>query len=97
MSRWCSADPVINDYLNGKRSGGVYNSINLDLFHYAGNNPVKIIDPDGRSGYAVKDTIVHMIDDGDNTIYKVADKSIKNRSSVSDKEKSNFDISNLTS
>jgi hypothetical protein len=29
--------------------GGVYNYINLHVYHYAGNNPVKLTDPDGRS------------------------------------------------
>jgi hypothetical protein len=28
--------------------GGVYNYINLHVYHYAGNNPVKLTDPDGR-------------------------------------------------
>ena len=28
--------------------GGVYNTINLHVYHYAGNNPVKYTDPDGR-------------------------------------------------
>jgi hypothetical protein len=28
--------------------GGVYNYINLHAYHYAGNNPVKLTDPDGR-------------------------------------------------
>jgi hypothetical protein len=32
--------------------GGVYNYINLHVYHYAGNNPVKLTDPDGRiSGF----------------------------------------------
>ena len=28
--------------------GGVYNSVNLNLYHYAGNNPVRNTDPDGN-------------------------------------------------
>jgi hypothetical protein len=28
--------------------GGVYNVINLHTYHYAGNNPLKYTDPDGR-------------------------------------------------
>ena len=29
--------------------GGVFNSVNLNLYHYAGNNPVKYTDPDGKN------------------------------------------------
>jgi hypothetical protein len=29
--------------------GGVFNTVNLHLYHYAGNNPVKYVDPDGRA------------------------------------------------
>jgi membrane-bound inhibitor of C-type lysozyme len=28
--------------------GGVFNTVNLHLYHYAGNNPAKYTDPDGR-------------------------------------------------
>jgi hypothetical protein len=28
--------------------GGVFNLVNLHVYHYAGNNPVKYTDPDGR-------------------------------------------------
>ena len=61
-SRWLSGDPALNDYIpkapiddeakkhNEKLPGmgGVYNVVNLHLYHYAGNNPVKYTDPDGE-------------------------------------------------
>jgi RHS repeat-associated protein len=61
-SRWLSADPALGDYIPGapvddearKRNqslpgmGGVFNLVNLHLYHYAGNNPVKYVDPDGK-------------------------------------------------
>jgi len=64
-SRWLSVDPAVyqGDYFPSapvndaarKRNenlpgmGGVFNTINLHVFHYAANNPVKYVDPDGRS------------------------------------------------
>ena len=62
-SRWLSADPVVREYVplapvNDKAKkhnqslpgmGGVFNVVNLQLYHYAGNNPVKYTDPDGKS------------------------------------------------
>jgi hypothetical protein len=29
--------------------GGIFNLVNLHVYHYAGNNPVKYVDPDGRT------------------------------------------------
>lgn len=46
---WQSADPILNDYLDGKRGmGGVFNSMNLGLYSYTHNRPVNLIDPDGK-------------------------------------------------
>jgi hypothetical protein len=28
--------------------GGAFNTVNLNLYHYAGNNPVVMSDPDGN-------------------------------------------------
>ncbi len=67
-SRWISTDPALGEYIPGVGKGtvenfsglpgmgGVYNTVNGNLYHYAGNNPVKYTDPDGRNAnYAIDD------------------------------------------
>uniref|UniRef100_UPI000571ECE0 colicin E3/pyocin S6 family cytotoxin n=1 Tax=Treponema pedis TaxID=409322 RepID=UPI000571ECE0 len=66
-SRWLSGDPALNDYIpkatvddeakkhneNLPGMGDVFNVVNLHVYHYAGNNPVKYTDPDGRQTAAI--------------------------------------------
>ncbi|TWI72212.1 RHS repeat domain-containing protein [Treponema putidum] len=76
-SRWLSGDPALNDYIpqapvndeakkhneNLPGMGGVFNTVNLHVYHYAGNNPVKYVDPDGRSVWAEIDSEIKSIID----------------------------------
>ena len=61
-SRWISTDPALESYVpvapiddeakkhneNLPGMGGVFNPVNLNTYHYAGNNPVKYTDPSGK-------------------------------------------------
>jgi RHS repeat-associated protein len=60
---WLSVDPAMGEYIprapvndetkkyneNLPGMGGAFNYINLHAYHYAGNNPVKLTDPNGNS------------------------------------------------
>jgi len=52
---WCSADPALAEYLptgdknkNLPGEGGVFKTVNMNLYHYAGNNPIRYTDPNGK-------------------------------------------------
>jgi RHS repeat-associated protein len=45
---WQSSDPAAGSYLDGKPSGGVYQSANLGSYTYAYNNPTRYTDPNGQ-------------------------------------------------
>ncbi|CAN97153.1 RhsA protein precursor [Sorangium cellulosum So ce56] len=47
-SVWLSPDPILDEYMDGGTSGGVFNPGNLGLYSYTLNNPVNLVDPDGR-------------------------------------------------
>jgi hypothetical protein len=87
---WISTDPALGEYVPGapvndearKRNknlpgmGGVYNTVNLHLYHYAGNNPVKYTDPDGKELY--QPLIFKQMD----TAFKAVKFLIENRESI---------------
>ena len=52
-----TSDPAIYDYMSQSKNGegGIYNITNLNLYHYAGNNPVKYIDPNGMADEDLRD------------------------------------------
>ena len=64
-SRWISVDPALSEYIPGAGKsneagklpgmGGVFNSVNGNLYHYAGNNPVIYNDLDGRETHELTD------------------------------------------
>jgi hypothetical protein len=51
--------------------GGVFNYVNLHAYHYAGNNPVKYTDPDGRDNeiYNLSGNYIRTIKGDTNNVY----------------------------
>ncbi len=50
--QWQSPDPIVGSYLDGGPDQGVYNSINLSLYTYGNNNPVRYTDPNGQYSWS---------------------------------------------
>jgi RHS repeat-associated protein len=48
LCKWISADPILEMYLQGKPAGGIYNSVNMNLYAYCANNSVRFVDTDGN-------------------------------------------------
>ena len=46
---WQSPDPILGSYLNGQPNGGVYNPGDLGLYSYGYQNPICLVDPNGRN------------------------------------------------
>jgi hypothetical protein len=55
MGEYVPSAPINDDAKKHNQNlpgmGGVFNYVNLHTYHYAGNNPVKYVDPDGRADW----------------------------------------------
>jgi len=89
-SRWLTGDPAIyqGDYIpvapinddarkhnqNLPGMGGIFNIVNMHAYHYAGNNPVKYVDPTGEAF----ETIIDIISLGYSAYELIKDPSLAN-------------------
>jgi RHS repeat-associated protein len=48
QGQWLSPDPILAQYMRGAPNAGVYTSINLALYTYTANSPVKYVDANGQ-------------------------------------------------
>ncbi|MFV0290457.1 MAG: RHS repeat domain-containing protein [Mangrovibacterium sp.] len=59
VSLWYGVDPLATynpvieteQYIDGQHNGGVFNSFNLNVYGYCYQNPVKLVDPNGKQIY----------------------------------------------
>ncbi|XZW07932.1 LysM peptidoglycan-binding domain-containing protein [Treponema denticola] len=84
-SRWLSGDPALNDYMAGSSvgEGGIYNTVNFNIYHYGGNNPIKYSDPTGMYTLDTEDNAPIIIVEKDDNLWNI----VKGQSpNLSDKE-----------
>jgi RHS repeat-associated protein len=56
-SVWMSPDPILASYMRGQVNAGVFAPRNLGLYTYTWNNPMTLRDPDGKTPWAIMDSI----------------------------------------
>ena len=65
MGEYISRAPIDDDAKRYNQNlpgmGGIFNVVNMHCYHYAGNNPVKLTDPDGKNFYNFSDKPVTVI------------------------------------
>jgi RHS repeat-associated protein len=64
VSLWLSADALATydpfeqeNFIDGQHNGGVYNSFNHGVYTYCNQNPVRLIDPNGKQVDAITDGV----------------------------------------